>query len=118
MPNAWLKNTVITGIQKLVVLRLPNTPPESAIVATASVWINVLQGMHVRWEQHLDQTRIEQAFRVLCARCDKWPAPKHLIDALPVRVMPAPLPPPKIDKKTHQSNIKKLRAVLQSGVYK
>lgn len=93
--NKWLKKVVAQGLGKLVVLRLANQPPEEMIKATAEVWVQVIlsQRLYGGWQEKEDKWRIEQAFMRLCAECERFPAPKMLLDRLPNRKI-AELPPP------------------------
>lgn len=91
MPTT-IHNAVIEGLQKLVVLRLRNTPAQEAITAVAAVWIEVLS-KHQRW-QEADLARVNAAFASLMATATDWPAPRHFLDHLPPKPKPQSIAPP------------------------
>lgn len=52
------------------------------VTITAGTWIDATT--HDReWDQARDTQRIRAAFSTLARTCDKWPAPRHFLDALP-----------------------------------
>ncbi|ACA32314.1 conserved hypothetical protein [Histophilus somni 2336] len=107
----WLKRTVAQGLGKLVVLRLANQPPEEMIKATAEVWVQVIlsQRIYGGWQEKEDKWRIEQAFMRLCAECERFPAPKMLLDRLPKRkTLELPPPQPKPLTPEQQAHVSKM----------
>lgn len=45
-------------------------------------WVEALGNGRV-WNQHRDAPRFRQGFINLAATCDRWPQPKHLLEAMP-----------------------------------
>ena len=90
----WLRVEVASGLQKLLALRLPGTPPEDAIIGTAEVWLEAIDDVSIQWTEHLDRHRVQRAFKTLFRTCDRWPAPKAFLDHLGNRDPPPALPPP------------------------
>ena len=48
----------------------------------------------IAWDEAQDVPRLKMAFRLLAARLERWPAPKHLLEVLPARPEPRKLPAP------------------------
>lgn len=114
----WLRVAIAQGLGKLVVLRLANQPPEEMIKATAEVWVQVIlnQRIYGGWIESEDKWRIEQAFMRLCAECERFPAPKALLDRLPKRkVIELPKPEHKPPSPEQQQRIAKMLAELGVG---
>ena len=44
----WLRVEVASGLQKLLALRLPGTPPEDAIIGTAEVWLEAIDDVSIQ----------------------------------------------------------------------
>lgn len=79
----WLRNSILRGIQGLMMLRLQFAPAEDTIASLANAWLAVLMSLPHTWDQERDQPRIQRAFLTIAANCERWPAPKNFIDALP-----------------------------------
>lgn len=110
----WLREEIGTGLQKLLVLRLPGTPPEDSIVGTAEIWLEALQNRNTRWEEHLDRDRVRLAFRKLFGICDRWPTPRMLIDHLGSRAPPRAMPPPRRSPEEIARNKARIEELRQS----
>ena len=82
MHPTWLNDTIRTGLLKLLPLRLDGCPPDDVIAYTAGAWLDAIT-VDRDWLQDRDQPRIEKAFRILSRDCRKWPAPAHLLEAMP-----------------------------------
>ena len=108
----WLRIEIASRLQKLLALRLPGTPPEDAIIGTAEVWLEALEGMHVQWSEHLDRQRVQRAFKTLFRVCDRWPAPKVFLDNLGNRDPPPALPPPRLTREETERNRARLRELM------
>lgn len=89
----WFAGAISDGLSILYTLNLPNTPAADVIGKTAAVWVQVLWGRPVAWQQERDTERIASAFADLARTADRWPAPKHL--QLPDVPEPLALPPPR-----------------------
>jgi hypothetical protein len=111
--NQWLRAEIGTGLQKLLVLRLIGTPPEDAIVGTATVWLEAVEATTTRWNEQLDQARVQRAFKTLLRICDHWPAPKLFLDNLGNRDPPLALPN-HITAAQQQENRARIRAIVKT----
>lgn len=112
MADDWLSDEIITGLQKLVLLRLPGAPPEDAVVGTVEVWIEALTYRR-QWDESLDRPRIRRAFALLCGGSDSWPSPKMLVDGLGCRAPPKALPKPHYPPEKAAENLQKIRDLLK-----
>lgn len=82
MATEWLMDEILTGLQKLYPLSLDRTPAAEVLPGTAMAWLEALS--HGRtWDRYRDAQRIRGAFVTLAQTCDRWPAPKQFLDALP-----------------------------------
>jgi len=79
----WLNNAILKGFQGLLMLRLQFAPAQDTIPHTLNAWLAVLMAMPHTWDEERDAPRIRRAFLTMAADCDRWPAPKNFIDALP-----------------------------------
>lgn len=114
----WLQTEIATGFQKLVTLRLKNTPSEEVLVATVGVWLDTLINANIAWDEQLDRARVAEAFKLLCRTCDSWPSIKSFLDVLPARPPPPMLPAPKYDRAKALQNLAKLKATLKKPIFK
>ncbi|MRD73307.1 hypothetical protein HCX48_00425 [Rhodocyclus tenuis] len=114
MVAEWLRVEIVTGLQKLLALRLIGTPPEDAIVGTAEVWLEAVEHCGVQWSETLDRERVRRSFRTLYRICDRWPAPKVFLDNLGNRDPPKALPEPPITREVRERNRAKLREIVRS----
>lgn len=89
---AAIRNEVITGLQKLAVLRMPGTPAQDTLKATAVVWIEALEKKPVMWDEALDTWRVAAAFTKLVETSDRWPLPYRFFELLPSRKPAMALP--------------------------
>ncbi len=89
----WFRSIVLSGLQRLVALSLPNTPPSETIEATAEVWIETLWAQPIGWDEEEDAKRLQQAFIKVCGTAEKrFPAPRAIITSMPRRTSPEHLP--------------------------
>ena len=70
----FVSDELLTGLQKLMMLRLEGAPPADGIKLTA-----------IQWDEQQDTGRVTRAFACLLAEIERWPAPKMLIKHLPPR---------------------------------
>lgn len=110
----WLRAEIGSGLQKLLALRLPGTPPEDAIIGTAEVWLEAVASRNIQWVEHLDRQRVRRAFLALLRDCDRWPSPKLLLENLGNRDPPKALPHPILTSEEKARNRARLRAMLTS----
>ncbi|OIP06964.1 MAG: hypothetical protein AUK53_11835 [Betaproteobacteria bacterium CG2_30_59_46] len=112
--DEWFRIEIVTGLQKLLALRLAGTPPEDAIVGTAEVWLEALWHSGTAWSEHLDRERVRRAFQTLFRICDRWPSPKLLLDNLGSRPQPKALPTPPASPEQIARNKDRLRELIES----
>ncbi|MDR4518933.1 MAG: hypothetical protein MRK00_16305 [Nitrosomonas sp.] len=110
-PEKWFRDSIISGIQRLLSLSLEGTPASKTITLTASTWIDVLWPTR-RWDAELDETRIAEAFRQLAARSERWPPPKALLLVLPSRPEPLKLVSPACGKRAAMQAIKEAKEIV------
>lgn len=90
----WMVAEMAEGLQRLVLLRLEGAASADSIAGVAMAWADAMMVTGIAWDEAKDAPRIRMAFRLLSARMDRWPAPRHLLEALPVRPEPRKLPAP------------------------
>jgi hypothetical protein len=78
----WLMDEVLTGLQKLCPLSLDGTPAAEVLPGTALSWHEAITTGR-DWDRARDTSRIRAAFVTLANTRERWPAPKHFLDALP-----------------------------------
>lgn len=110
---AWLRNEVISGVQRLLLLSLPRGPALDAIEGVVLAWSDALICWPIDWEREADTPRLRQAFRLLAASVREWPAPVQLRELLPARAAPPQLPPPEVDPVRIAQVQALIREVLQ-----
>lgn len=81
-------NEVVCGLQKMLALRLPNSPAADTIGATVAVWEEALSHNRV-WHDEQDVKRVQTAFKLLAIHLDRFPLPCDFF-----KVLPKPTPPP------------------------
>lgn len=90
----WLVAEMAEGLQRLVLLRLEGAASADSIAGVALAWADAMMVAGISWDERLDSPRIKMAFRLLAARLERWPAPRHLLEVLPARPEPLKLPEP------------------------
>lgn len=114
----WLVTEVASGLQRLLVLSLNGAPAAETITATAMVWCDAIRlGGTFRGgaEEARDRPRLEQAFRVLAAEVERWPAPRQLLERLPALPQQYALPErPKVLTAEERRRIAALLAKLDA----
>lgn len=111
MVERWLEREIARGLQGLLALRLVGAPADDSVTLTLDVWLAAIESQAIIWCEQQDAERIRQAFRALYRICDRWPAPKHLLDNLGNRDPPYALPAPRISEAQRQKNVARLRAI-------
>lgn len=119
MPE-WVRNQMMDGLSKLMLLRLQGAPPADAVKGVAEVWCEALTPHTWAFTEELDAQRLPQAFDLLIQQADRWVQPAQLIRLIPPR--PAPQiaglltyqRPPLTDKQraAHKQNIQRLLSHL------
>lgn len=111
---AWFSNTVIEGVQLLLLLSLPGTPAAETVSGTALAWVDLLWGNNGQhWQEKPDTQRLREAFRSLGAASSRWPAPSELRQHLPARPLQPRLPAPGRTEQERQDTIARSRAIAQ-----
>lgn len=112
----FVSDELLTGLQKLMMLRLEGAPPADGIKLTANVWVEAIASVNISWVEQLDKGRITAGFTRLFAEIERWPTPKMLIRCLPPRPEP-----PKLEHKRQltpeekargRENLKKLYQII------
>ena len=114
----WFQREMATGFQKLLTLRLKNTPSNEIIEGTLATWIDAIAVNRV-WNEQLDAPRIQAAFRVLCQNSDYWPSINDFLNSLPSAEPVKSLPEPKVAPEVALENLAKLKEMLsKKPIYK
>jgi hypothetical protein len=79
----WLRESVLKGLQALLVLRLPGAPANDTTPALANAWIAILSHLPRTWEQERDQPRLSRAFLTIATSAKQWPTPSQFIACIP-----------------------------------
>lgn len=90
----WMVAEMAEGLQRLVLLRLEGAASADSIAGVAMAWADAMMVVGIAWDEAQDVPRLKMAFRLLASRLERWPAPKHLLEALPARPEPRKLPAP------------------------
>ncbi len=88
MPK-WVRNQIMDGLSKLMLLRLQGAPPADAVQGVAEVWCEALTPHTWAFTEELDARRLPQAFDLLIQQAERWVQPAQLIGLIP----PRPAPP-------------------------
>lgn len=89
----WLMTEIANGMKRIYVLNLPRTPAAEALPLVAASWRDgIARGR--AFEETRDAPRIRAAFSTLVTTAREWPAPHHLISAMP--------PVPQVPRLTHK----------------
>lgn len=81
----WLDNLIIEGIQRLLILRLKNSPALDTINPLIDTWVYVFKAQAVDWNETLDTPRIRKAFLHCAGKVDEFPSPRTVLQYLPSR---------------------------------
>src|SRR5690606_15349222 len=111
-PPRWFRDRITAGLQALVVLHLPGGPGADTVAYTRDVWVQTLWDAPIAWDDRLDGPRIEAAFRRLARSIDRWPPPRALLEMLPQRPQPRPLPAPRMSAAERAEASRRLREAL------
>ena len=110
----WLENSLIEGLQMLLTLRLRNAPASDTIDAVVDVWVAVFAARPIGWDEPRDAPRLHQAFAKVGGKLDHWPAPAHVLEAMPPPPIQPLLRPPKstVPPHEHQRRMNQVKALL------
>lgn len=92
----WLGEIVKYHMQRLRLLNLDGAPAGVVMGEVTRVWAETIAACHVNANEHIDGPRLHEAFLYLMQTSERWPAPKHLLKAIPPRPQPQALPAPTI----------------------
>jgi predicted deacylase len=110
----WLLELVKARMERLVILGLEGRPLGRSMGEVVRMWAQIIAHRLPNADPRLDAPRIHAAFDVLEAACERWPAPKQFLDALPARQERMKLPPPPMTAEQKQ----RARAMLADIVRK
>ena len=82
-------------MERLRLLNLDGSPAGVAMGEVTRIWAETLAASG-NYDEALDAGRFHAAFMTLARVRESWPAPKHLLEALPSRPEPLKLPEPPI----------------------
>jgi len=99
---AWLLELVKARMERLVILGLEGRPLGRSMGEVVRMWAQIIAHRLPNADPRLDAPRIHAAFDVLEAACERWPAPKQFLDALPARPDLTKLPPPPMTAEQKQ----------------
>ncbi len=116
---SWMLEIVKARMERLVILGLEGRPLGRSMGAVVQLWAEIIAARLPVADERLDAPRIHAAFDVLETTCDRWPAPKLLLDALPARQPQQALPPPaptEEERARVREMLAKAREALTRGV--
>jgi hypothetical protein len=87
----WIKRAVARGLQRLMSLSLDGQPSANLMPTCAMAWSEALVSGRLL-DQALDEPRIDAGFVALTRTALRWPAPAHLLLAMPPRPQRQALP--------------------------
>lgn len=112
----WMGEIVKYHMERLRLLNLDGAPPGVAMGEVTRIWAETLVSGKADWHRELDAPRLHHAFLKLTRQADRWPAPRHLLDALPARPQPKALPLPEMSREQREANRARLRAMLKEAL--
>ena len=108
----WMLSEVANGLQRLILLALPGTPPAETIEGTARAWADALWYAPKVWDRELDAPRIAAAFRKIGHRLERFPTPKALLEALPARLPQPAAAESKMSEAQHSEHRRRLAKII------
>lgn len=111
----WLGEIVKAHIERLKLLRLEGEPLAEAMGEVTRIWAETLAG-HRHWDKARDTPRLHQGFARLTATCKRWPAPAHLLEALPDIPLQPYLSLPAISSEQQQKNLRRIARILTEAI--
>ena len=107
----WLGEIVKRHIERLKLLRLEGEPLAEAMGEVTRIWGETLAA-HQNWDRARDTPRLHRGFVILTATSERWPAPAHLLQALPV-IPPQPCLPPPLPEMSEEKRRQNLRRMAE-----
>jgi len=89
----WLGDVVKYHMERLRLLNLDGSPPGVAMGEVTRIWAETIAASG-QWDEARDAWRLHEAFMTLARVRESWPAPRHLLEALPPCPEPPRLEPP------------------------
>lgn len=114
----WMRTEISAGLKRFVALALPGQPPAETIRLTAEAWCEALMETNKQWEEEHDAMRLRKGFRALLPHLDRWPQPKHLLEAMPPRPAPKALPPAQMTEEQRKQSVSWIQKYKQTLVNK
>jgi hypothetical protein len=123
MIEPWIERELVAGLQGLLALRLDGAPAADMVNRTLDTWLVALEPHARGWHESLDARRVKTAFQRLFSTCERWPAPKKLLEHMPPRERGGVPALPKLDSGQRERNrtrladlvdrLKKRKAITQ-----
>ena len=82
----WFHDAIVSGLQRLLVLRLRDGPAMDTARLTAAAWVDALAGDIDPNDPEGETARVAEGFRGLMRTRSVWPQPVHLAQAMPPRI--------------------------------
>ena len=111
--EAWFRDEVISGIQRLSLLALDGEPAGELLRGTVLGWVECLWPDRA-WSMERDVPRLRAAFLALSRQVRRWPPPRALLDALPPAPEQAKLPRSVASPERHADNVRRIAAAVES----
>lgn len=108
----WLQLEILNGLQQLQCLNLEHSPASDVLPGTARAWAQALITSDRYWERERDTPRVRRAFTTLAANRTHWPAPRHLIEAMPTSTQQPRLERPTRIPEDREGRVRKLEYLL------
>lgn len=109
--EAWFRDEVISGIQRLSLLALEGEPAGELLRGTVLGWVECLWPDRA-WLEDRDVPRLRAAFLALSRQVRRWPPPRALLDALPPAPEQRKLPRAVVTRESAEANRKHIDAAV------
>jgi len=83
MRHEWMRESILKGLQGLLVLRLDGSPAADTVPALANAWLAILGKLNRIWDEERDKRRLSMAFLAIATYSDSWPSPNQFIKSIP-----------------------------------
>lgn len=108
----WMKEEIERGFQQLLCLGLERQPALDMMAGTVLAWLTALTQNRV-WDEMRDAPRIRESFRTMMATRNTWPAPKDLVEGLPLAQQYVALPAKASDPARAEAAIAEIAKLLR-----
>nr|VFK46605.1 MAG: hypothetical protein BECKTC1821E_GA0114239_106713 [Candidatus Kentron sp. TC] len=115
MTDNWLRNEIQDGLTDLVLLGLPDHPPEDAMRDVSNAWMTAFSQRGISLDRERDRPRVRDAFKKLLLS-PRWPTPHDFFRALAPRpISPAPSAPKTGISETGRREMEKMVRMLSES---